>query len=100
MCDLILTTHITCDTFKTHETCEMEVMVMYWLKEFRLKNNKTQGEMAKYIGVSKSLYEKIEYGDRSPSANFIKKFKEAFPNVDTNIFFNIKTHETCINIET
>lgn len=65
---------------------------MQWLKDFRNDKSNTLDEMASKIGVSKSLYEKIEYGDRTPSAKFIKKFKEAFPEVDINIFFESESH--------
>ena len=37
------------------------------LKDFRLSKNKTQQEMANIIGISKSAYEKYEYGDNYPS---------------------------------
>ncbi|MBC8581209.1 helix-turn-helix domain-containing protein [Zhenhengia yiwuensis] len=63
---------------------------MDWLKNFRYKQNLTISQMAIELGVSKSLYEKVEYGDRNPSANFIKKFKDRFPDEDINIFFNSK----------
>ncbi len=60
---------------------------MQWLKEFRKRLNFNTQQMATKIGVSKSLYEKIEFNQRKPSRNFISKFKKAFPEVDINIFF-------------
>lgn len=57
------------------------------LKEFRESMNYTQPEMANLIGVSSSYYSKIELGDKSPSYNFILKFKSAFPNYDIQKFF-------------
>lgn len=60
---------------------------MEWIRQFRKSKDLDTIEMALKIGVSKSLYEKIEYGQRTPSANFITKFKKAFPEVDTNLFF-------------
>ena len=54
---------------------------------FREKLNFSLREMANKIGVSKSYYEKIEYGDRVPSFNFIMKFKKAFPNENVEKFF-------------
>lgn len=66
-----------------------------WIKQFRKSKNLDTLEMAKSIGVSKSLYEKIEYGQRTPSANFIAKFKKSFPEVDTNLFFTNKEHDSC-----
>ena len=66
------------------------------LVEFRIKNNLTQREMAKIIGTTLTYYSKIELGLRSPSYNFIKKFKKAFneANVD-EIFFTNEIHEVC-----
>lgn len=57
------------------------------MKEFRTSLKYTVEKMAKEIGVSKSYYEKIETGNREPSRNFIKKFKNRFPQFDSNIFF-------------
>lgn len=68
---------------------------MQWLKQLRESKQLTISEMANKIGVSKSLYEKIEYGDRNPSTNFIKKFKLTFPTEDINNFFNTKSHNSC-----
>lgn len=57
------------------------------LKKIRLAKKMTIVKMAEQLGVSKSLYEKLEYGDRKPSRNFLHKVKESFPEVDLNIFF-------------
>lgn len=58
------------------------------LVEFRVKQNLTQREMAKIIGTTLTYYSKIELGLRSPSYNFIKKFKLAFNEVVVDeIFF-------------
>lgn len=57
------------------------------LKAFRESINLDRQEFADKIHVSKSLYEKIEMGDRDASRFFIKKLKTAFPQFDTNIFF-------------
>ena len=59
------------------------------LIEFRKSSKMTTEQMAEKIGISTSFYEKIEYGDRNPSFNFITLFKKAFPLVDIDtIFFN------------
>lgn len=58
------------------------------LKEFRLKKGLTQEQMAKLVGISKSMYEKIEYEERKPSIDTMKKFKEVFKDLDINIFLN------------
>ncbi|MCR2043228.1 helix-turn-helix domain-containing protein [Anaerosalibacter massiliensis] len=63
------------------------------LIKFRKSLDLTSEEMAKRVGVSTSFYEKIEYGDRNPSFNFITAFKKAFPMVDVDrIFFNYDKH--------
>ena len=65
------------------------------LYALRKKHNLTTAEMAETIGISKSYYEKIEYGERNPSYNFIHKIKTTFPDVDTQyLFFN---HTECVN---
>lgn len=59
------------------------------LSEFRKARKNTLEEMACKIGVSQSFYEKIEYGDKNPSFNFIRKFKDAFPYANVEkIFFD------------
>lgn len=66
------------------------------LAEFRKSLGLTTVEMAEKIGVSTSFYEKIEYGNRNPSFNFITAFKKVFPMVDVDrIFFNHGEHEKC-----
>lgn len=57
------------------------------LVEFRRAKNMSKHLMAYEIGVSKSYYEKIEYGDRQPSYNFISKFINRFPDADANSIF-------------
>ena len=57
------------------------------LSEFRNKYKLTHYEMAEKLNVSKSFYSKVEYGVRNPSFNFIKKFKEVFPNADIDVLF-------------
>ena len=44
-------------------------------------------EFADSIGVSKSLYEKIEYGFREPSRNFITRLKKKNIHNLIRIFF-------------
>lgn len=59
------------------------------LRDFRKQLNKTQFEMSETLGISFSMYRKVETGIRNPSYNFIKKFKKTFPDVDVNkIFFD------------
>lgn len=59
------------------------------LVDFRNLKNLSQKDMAALIGVTLSLYSKIELGLRNPSYNFLTKFKTAFPDSDINkIFFS------------
>lgn len=60
---------------------------MNLFKQIRLQHNFTLKEMAIKMGISESLYQKLEYGIKKPSANVIKKAKDAFPEIDTNVFF-------------
>ena len=59
---------------------------MKCLEEFRKSKGFTKPEIANILGISLSLYEKIEYSDRKPSRNFMSRFKLAFPSFDMNIF--------------
>lgn len=55
---------------------------------FREEAKITRKELAQNLGVSESFLEKIEYGGRNPSFNFISKFTEKYPNADIKrIFF-------------
>jgi len=61
------------------------------LAKFRNEMGFTQQKMASTIGISKSYYQKVESGERSPSYEFIKKFHKKFPKASIEeIFFNIK----------
>lgn len=57
------------------------------LSNFRNKKELTQKEMAEKLGVSVSFYSKIEQGRKNTSFNFIKKFKEVFPDADIDKLF-------------
>ena len=57
------------------------------LKDFRISLGLTIQEFAKSINVSKSLYEKVESGDRKPSREFTSKLKQKYPQFDVNNFF-------------
>ena len=60
------------------------------LVDFRNIKGLKQKEMADKLDITLSYYSKIETGLRSPSYNFIRRFKAIFPeaNVDT-IFFSL-----------
>lgn len=62
------------------------------LRDFRLSQGKTLQEMADVLGVSASLYQKIEYDVRNTSHAFLQKLKRAYPDIDLNIFFNKHCH--------
>lgn len=57
------------------------------LRTFRNSLNITTQEFAKILGMSKSLYEKVENGQRKPSRAFLTKLKNKYPQFDLNIFF-------------
>lgn len=49
------------------------------LIKFRKKKNLSVKEIHNQIGVSRSYYEKIEYGQRKAGNGFISKMLKAFP---------------------
>lgn len=62
---------------------------MHTLVDFRNLNKLTQKQMADKIGITLSMYSKIELGARNPSYSFLVKFKKAFKNASVDsIFFN------------
>ena len=62
---------------------------MNTLVNFRNLNKLTQKQMAERLGITLTLYSKIELGLRNPSYNFLVKFKRAFKEADVDsIFFN------------
>lgn len=60
---------------------------MEMLKKFRISLGFTIQGFAETIGVSKSLYEKVESGVRKPSREFTTKLKSKYPQFDVNNFF-------------
>ena len=66
---------------------------METIKQFREQLGLTMEEQAKKLEMSVSMYEKIEYGYRETSKNFIEKFKTVYPYIDINIFFDNKVHK-------
>ena len=61
---------------------------MEMLKKFRSDKGLSREDMAKKMNISLSLYDKIEFDARTPSRNFLNRFKKAFPDFDMNIFFS------------
>jgi transcriptional regulator with XRE-family HTH domain len=66
------------------------------LKKFRNEKQLSREQMAQILDISVSLYNKVEFDARTPSSNFLKRFKSAFPNFDMNIFFVNQQHKTCM----
>lgn len=62
------------------------------LRDFRESKNLSMLEMSNILGVSKSTYEKVEYGQRTPSYAFIKRFKHHYPTADTDVIFFTDIH--------
>lgn len=62
------------------------------LKEFREIEKKTQKEMAEYLKITKSMYEKLESNDRKPSIETLKKIKELYAKYHRPFDINIFLH--------
>lgn len=59
------------------------------LKQLRKAHNLTQEAMARRLGITLSMYEKVEGGRTGASAAFMKKVKAAFPDITIDdIFFD------------
>ena len=65
---------------------------MKTIKDFRLNHGYSRKQMATLMSISLSQYNKVEFNQRHPSNNFLKKFKQAFPEFDMNIFFESQNH--------
>ena len=48
------------------------------LKEFREAEKITVQEMANLLDISKSMYEKLEFNERKPSVETLKKIKQLY----------------------
>ena len=48
------------------------------LKEFRKAEEMTVQEMANLLEISKSMYEKLEFKERKPSVETLKKIKQLY----------------------
>ncbi len=57
------------------------------LKEFRREKGLSQEAMAKILGITLSMYEKVEQGRANASAGFMKRFKEAFKEASIDYIF-------------
>ena len=52
------------------------------LKEFRIRNNLSQTEFAKIIGIPRQTYQCYEYGTRSPSNNNLILIENAIRKIE------------------
>lgn len=67
------------------------------LRDLRISNKLTQKEIANKVGVSLSMYEKVERGTIQASRNFIEKVKSEFPHISIDyIFFSQEQHLKCL----
>ncbi|MBO5969393.1 MAG: helix-turn-helix transcriptional regulator [Clostridia bacterium] len=57
------------------------------LKEFRKNQGLSQEMMAKKLGMTLSMYEKVEQGRANASSGFMKRFKNAFPSESIDYIF-------------
>ena len=57
------------------------------LRTLRSSNGLSQYQMALALGVSLSLYEKVERGATRPSRNFVRRVWTYFPDADVNDLF-------------
>jgi transcriptional regulator with XRE-family HTH domain len=64
--------------------------MMEHLKRFRLSLGLTSLEMSVKLGISYSLYDKIERGERNASNAFLRKFSKIFPSYDLTFFLEAK----------
>lgn len=60
----------------------------------KLRGNRTQEEVAKAIGISKSALSMYERGERIPRDNIKIRISAYYKKLIHKIFFNQKTHET------
>lgn len=57
------------------------------LKQFRKEKNLSVEEISKEIGVNKYTYYKIESGERKPTYEFMRKFKQRYGVSIDEMFF-------------
>lgn len=57
-------------------------MINEYLQGFRKSKQLSTEELANQMGISRSLYEKVEYGIRNPSYGFTTKLKALYEDAD------------------
>ena len=70
------------------------------LKEFRRNHGLSQDAMARRLGITLSMYEKVETGRAGASAAFMRRLKNEFPdaNIDA-IFFDLNNNVVAVDNE-
>lgn len=64
------------------------------LREYRKKLGLSQDAMARKLGITLSMYEKVESGRAGASAAFMRRLKNAFPEVSIDqIFFTNNSND-------
>ena len=67
------------------------------LKEFRKDRGMTQENMAQTLGITLSMYEKVEGGRAGASAAFMRRLKAAFPDASIDaIFFDCNSNDVAV----
>lgn len=66
------------------------------LRQIREKAQKTQAELAKYLGVSRQCYNNYELGNREPSTNTLIKLSEYF-GVSIDYLLENKQHHSALD---
>ena len=67
------------------------------LRELRKENSLSQEQMAAELGVSLSMYQKVEQGNAKAGRNFMEKIKQRFPEASIDyIFFASNSNDIAI----
>lgn len=57
------------------------------LRELRKENGLNQEQMAAELGVSLSMYQKVEQGNAKAGRKFMEKIKQCFPEASIDYIF-------------
>ena len=67
------------------------------LREFRKEKGLSQEKMAKILDITLSMYEKVEGGRAGASAAFMRRLKNAFPEVNIDsLFFAVNSNDVAV----
>lgn len=67
-------------------------MMRIWLQVIRKKNNKSQNDIAKEVGISRVTYTSYELGSRNPSVEVAKRIGKEL-GFKWTLFFETKCNE-------